>query len=685
MLTDHISASGKDQDKEVAPLIPAGLCCHVKLLMLRINFMRVFLCAIFLFLMAGAPLFADDEAQRLVALVDYIGGDYRNAVQGGKVTHNQEYQEMREFSARSLELLDQLKSTEQGDKAGIESSLRALASHIEKKENARLVSELARRIKEKLIAAYKIAPHPKRMPSFLVGRTVFLQNCAQCHGETGKGDGSARETMNPKVPVPANFTDPQLMAGLSPFRAFNAITFGVEKTAMADFSALSEEERWQAAFYLFSLRFSGTAAADGKKVFEAKRLPDDLKSPATLATLSDEELLERFKLFLTAPAEAFNVLAYLRRGLLEEQTADPLIAARLFLQEAMKLYEKGEREKAYEKAVDAYLEGFELAEPALFAKDASFGRAVESQLAQFRSSLKRGDSLKELQGLYQEIDAGLVQASELLSGGDTWNARYAFSNAFVIIVREGLEAALILAAILALLRMMGAVEAIRYIHLGWILALVSGLLTWILAQTVLTFSGSHRESMEGATTVLAAIILFYVGYWLHTKAEARKWQRFIHDKVEGALSSRRILALVGVSFFAVYREAFEVVLFYQALWLQSPSTHQPVVWGFLAGAAVLGLIVFALLRLGLKIPMKYFFGAAGALLYLLAFVFMGQGVKELQTAGWFSVTPLRFPPPVGPLGVYPTVETLTAQGLMLLALLATLAWMARQRQKYPAE
>ncbi len=641
-----------------------------------------FLC---LLLLIPHSALAADEARRLVALADYIGGDYKNAVQGGKVVNPDEYQEMKEFSARTLELFNKLKADEKKDKAGIEPDLKALASRIEQRDNERVVGELAQRVKEKLIAAYEIMPYPRRMPSFPAGRILFSQNCAQCHGETGKGDGQNRETMKPRVPPPANFTDPVLMAGLSPFKAFNTVTYGVEKTAMPDFSALSEEERWQVAFYLFSLRFSPAAAADGKKLFAAKELPQELRAAATLSTSSDEALMEKIKPFFPVQTEASQLLAYLRRGLLEEQTTDPLMIARLFLQEAMSLYEKGEREKAYQKAVDAYLDGFELAEPALFARDVSFGRAVESQMAQFRSSLKRGDPIEEVHSLYQEIDAGLVRSSELLSGSDTWNASYAFSNAFAIIVREGLEAALILAAILALLRMTGAVEAIRYIHLGWILALVGGFLTWILAQTVLTFSGSQRESMEGVTTVMAAIVLFYVGYWLHTKAEARKWQKFIHDKVHGALSSRRILALIGVSFFAVYREAFEVVLFYQVLWLQSPDSRQSVIWGFLAGAAVLGLMVFALLRLGLKIPLKYFFGATGALLYLLAFVFIGQGVKELQTAGWFGVTPLRFPPPVGPLGIYPTLETLAAQGLMLLALLAALAWMARQRQKYPAD
>lgn len=616
-----------------------------------------------------------------MALVDYIGGDYKNAVQLGKVINQDEYQEMMEFSARALELLNQLKAADKGDKAGIGPRLKILSSHIEKKDSEKAVADLARGIKEKLIAAYQIVPHPKTLPSYQAGEKVFAQNCAQCHGEGGKGDGPSRGTITPKEPAPTNFTDPEIMVGLSPFKAFNTASFGVERTAMPSFSALGEGERWQAAFYLFSFRFSPKESDEGKRLIEAKKLPENLKSVATLATLSDEELLERLNSLFPDKAQAFKALAYLRRGLFQEQRADPLMVARTLLGEAITLYGTGEREKAYQRSADAYLDGFELAEPALFARDASFGRSLEGKFTQLRSSLKRGDDVREVQKLYQEIDAGLARASQLLSSKDSLPGIYIFSNALLIILREGLEAVLVLAAILALLRVMGAREAIRYTHLGWVLAVVAGLLTWILGQTVLTLSGSHRESVEGFTTLAAAIVLFYMGYWLHTKAEARKWQKFIQDKVHEALSGRRILALIGVSFFAVYREAFEVVLFYQALWLQSPNTHEPVIWGFAAGVASLSLMVFALLRLGLKVPVKYFFATTGALLYLLAFVFAGQGVKELQTAGWFSVTPLRFPPPVGLLALYPTLETLLAQGLMFFALLVTIVRLGRQRQR----
>ena len=212
-----------------------------------------------LLLAPGPALWAADEAKRVVALIDYIGGDYRNAVQGGKIVNPDEYQEMSEFSARSLELFRQLKSAE-GDKAGIEKDLNALAAHIKNKTGDDAVPELAQQIKDRLIKTYNIATYPKALPNYASARTIYLENCAQCHGDSGKGDGPGRESMNPKTPPPANFTDAEFMAGLSPFKVYNTTTFGIDNTAMASFAALPDDQRWQVAFYVMALRFSAEAA-----------------------------------------------------------------------------------------------------------------------------------------------------------------------------------------------------------------------------------------------------------------------------------------------------------------------------------------------------------------------------------------------------------------------------------------
>jgi high-affinity iron transporter len=646
--------------------------------------MRI-LTAVLILLLAGASVcWAQDDAKRVLSLVDYIGGDYRNAVQGGKVINADEYEEMSEFSARSLEVFDRLKTAEGGDKAGIEKDLLALAGHIKNKSGEEAVPELAQRIKERLIKTYRIATHPGALPAYARGATVYAENCSQCHGMAGKGDGPGRESMNPKTPAPANFTDPELMAGLSPFKAYNTATFGVDKTAMASFAALPDEQRWAVAFYVMALRFPAEAARAGEAWLKAKSVPAELVSTATLATASDEELREKIKgAFSDAPAA--EVLAYLRRGILENLVSDPLLAARNLLGEAVALYTRGESEKAYQKAIEAYLDGFEMAEPALFAKAATLGRSLEADFTQLRNSIRKGVSAAEIQKQHREIEAKLDQAQELMgAAGGRFSSYYAFLNSALIIVREGLEAALILAAILAMLRVLGATSAVRYIHLGWMLAVAAGLLTWIVAQTLLTLSGQHRESMEGFISIFAAVALFYVGYWLHTRSETKRWQAFIQSKVENVLSTKSILGLVGISFFAVYREAFEVVLFYQALWLQNENSHNAILGGFAAGVVVLVAATFAILKLGLRIPLKYFFGFTGTLLYIMAFIFAGTGINQLQAAGWLPATPVDFPPAVPVLGIYPTLETLAAQGLLLCLFIVTSLWLAQARRKATA-
>jgi high-affinity iron transporter len=644
--------------------------------MLRV---RVVFLALLLIALPASTLWAADEARRIVSLIDYIGGDYRNAVQGGKIVNPDEYQEMSEFAARSLDLFRQLQSAE-GDKAGIQKELNALAAHIKNKTGEDAVPELAQQIKDRLIKTYNIVTYPKALPSYPSARTIYLENCAQCHGEAGRGDGPGRESMNPKTPAPANFTDAEFMAGLSPFKVYNTTTFGIDNTAMSSFAALPDDQRWQLAFYVMALRFSAEAASAGEAWLKGKTPPADFTSIATLATSSDDELAEKIKQSL--PGSPMNeVLAYLRRGLLEKTSTDPLLIARTLLGEAATIYSQGDKQKAYQKAIEAYLDGFEMAEPALFAKDASLGRSLEAQFTQFRNSIRQGVSNEEIQKQRLAIETRLDQAAYMLGETSDFAGYYAFLNSALIILREGLEAALILAAIMAMLRVMGAAHAVRYIHFGWILALGAGVVTWLAAQTVLTFSGQHRESMEGFISIFAAAALFYVGYWLHTRSEARRWQSFIQDRVQNVLSSKRILGLIGVSFFAVYREAFEVVLFYQALWLQNAEGHQAIIGGFLAGVVALLVATFAIFKLGVRIPLKYFFGITGTLLYIMAFIFAGTGINQLQAAGWVPATPLEFPPALPLLGIYPTLETLAVQALLLCAFIATSFWMGHERKK----
>ncbi|HSE84335.1 MAG TPA: cytochrome c/FTR1 family iron permease, partial [Thermodesulfobacteriota bacterium] len=621
-------------------------------------------------------------AKRILSLVDYIGGDYKNAVQQGKIINKEEYDEMLEFSSESLGLFKKLKASE-GDKAEIEGDLSELQKKIQNKSPVEDLESLSKDIKNKIISTYGIATYPQHHPSLETGRDLYVKNCAQCHGVAGAGNGPLASNL---TPPPTNFTDPGSSGGLSPFKVYNTMSYGIEGTAMPPFPNLTEGNKWDVAFHVLSLGLNQKEAKDGEIIFNANKIPEELKEPKTLATLSNDELKDKLKPHVGDEEALANALAYLRKGVIESKKTEenPLVITSAALNETVQLYEGGKKEEAYKKAMDAYFEGFQKVEPQLFSRDLEFGRNLEAKFAEIRGLIKDGRSVQEIKTLHRQIDSDLQRASVILTNGKPIGKALSFINSFAIIVREGLEAALIVAAVIAFLGATGAKDAIRYVHLGWALALVAGLITWALAQTIIKISGAQREVIEGVTSLLAAAVLFYVSYWLITKIEVKKWKEYIQGKVKSALSKKSIFALSSVSFFAVYREAFETVLFYQALWLQTDNSQSAVMWGFLSGTVLIVGLVVLIFKLGLRIPLKYFFSITTSLLYFLCFVLTGKGIRELQEAGVIGITPLDFIPQMDVLGIYPTLETSIMQGGLLIAFIGALLWLGfikREREK----
>jgi high-affinity iron transporter len=278
------------------------------------------------------------------------------------------------------------------------------------------------------------------------------------------------------------------------------------------------------------------------------------------------------------------------------------------------------------------------------------------------------------------IHALLERAQDRLSG-DGLSPATAFFSSLLILLREGLEAILVLAAIIAFVRKTGHREALPWIHAGWVGALALGALTWFVAAHAITISGANRELTEGITALVAAAMLLYVGWWLHRHSHAQAWQHFIRDQVSAALGkgtrSGVVVAMASVSFLAVYREAFEVVLFYQALWAQAGASGRQAVLGGIALAAVLlALLAWAILKYSVRLPIGPFFTATAWLLALLAVVFAGHGVAALQEAGVLGVSPLGSLS-IPWLGVHPTLQGLGTQGVAL-ALVLIGVWMTRR-------
>jgi high-affinity iron transporter len=303
--------------------------------------------------------------------------------------------------------------------------------------------------------------------------------------------------------------------------------------------------------------------------------------------------------------------------------------------------------------------------------DSGLKLEIESAMTGLRNKIRAGEPFDNIAKEIVFINAKLDVASELL-GTKSLSASATFTSAFFILLREGLEALLVVTALLAFLVRTKRKDALPYIHFGWIGAVVLGLMTWWASISLIDISGASREITEGVAAIVATVILLYVGFWMHDKSSAAKWKKFIDDSMHKAMSSGTLWTLTGLSFIAVYREAFETILFYQALWVQTGEAgHSMAFGGFLTAVAVLAVISLLIMRYSVRLPLRQFFSVTGGLMFVLAIIFAGKGIAALQEAGLIVSNPVAFIR-VDLLGIYPN-----AQGLLLqlsLIIIAVILW-----------
>ncbi|MBS1216627.1 MAG: high affinity FE2+/Pb2+ permease, partial [Proteobacteria bacterium] len=348
------------------------------------------------------------------------------------------------------------------------------------------------------------------------------------------------------------------------------------------------------------------------------------------------------------------------------------------LRESLAAHRSGDSAAAMQLALTAYLEGFELIEASLDAVDADLRTRIERELMAYRGQLASGAPAEDVERqLGGAID--LLKLAEQKLGSDRLDAGALFGSSLLILLREGLEAILVLAAIIAFLVKSGRRDAMPWVHFGWVTALVAGAATWLVATYLVSISGANREMTEAVSALCAAGMLLYIGVWLHSKANARAWQRFLHEQVGGALGRKTLWALASVSFLAVYRELFEIVLFYQALWAQAGGVGgAPLVAGMGTAAAMLALVAWGVFRYGLRLPIDRFFKATAVMLAVLAVIFLGQGIAALQEAGAVGASSIAFFR-VPELGIFPTAQTIAAQAAGVAIVLGSFGWAGRQR------
>lgn len=591
-------------------------------------------------------------------LLDYIAVDYAGAVSHGTVTSPPEYAEQNEFAATVAAKLAALPP--RPERQALVSEGARLQRAIADKADAEQVAGIAHGLAAALLAAYPVPLAPNKAPDFARGATLFGQTCATCHGEAGDGHGPYAVKLDAP---PIAFTDAERARQRSVFALYQVITQGLDGTAMPSFDSLPTDDRWALAFYAGHFAFPDPAAAEGERLWRRDaalhRLVPDLKTlvgttPAALASKIGQD-------------KADALMAYLRRhpDAVMQQQGGSLSLARGRLTESLAAYRAGDRQQAGELALSAYLDGFEPVEPALGARDHTLMERIEGAMGDYRAAIQSGENAEALANRVQVLD-NLFDDAEASLSPDAASGLSTFIGAATILLREGLEALLIVVAMIAFLRKAERMEVMPYVHAGWVGALVAGLLTWVVATWVVGISGASRELTEGFGSVLAAVVLLSVGIWMHGKAQADQWQRYIRDKMAKALSGSSAWLLFGLAFIVVYREVFETILFYAALWAQ--GNGGTILAGALSACAGLAVIAWAMLRYSRRLPIGKFFTYSSWLMAVLTVVLAGKGIAALQEAGIVSIAPLRSVPRISLVGLFPTMQTVAAQLLMIAAL-----------------
>lgn len=607
----------------------------------------------------------------LLQLVSYVGADYGSSVKEGIVTDQSEYAEMVEFSGEIKSLIKQLPQVDPEVTQTLLQLADVLSDQVAQKKDPNDIYATTQGMSKLVIQTYRVQVNPPELPPKEEIAQIYQEKCSSCHGSAGAADGPVAKLQKP---LPTNFTDRKHMDQLSIFALYNTITLGVPETGMAAFGdTLNDATRWGLAFYVGSLGIAPSALEEGKRIWESSPSLRANFSTMQITAESPRDLLKKYTL------DVGPVIYYLLKNpeVVEKKNQDLWQITLTNLQTSFLRFQEQDYSAAYDLAVSAYLEGFEGLEPAIDVIDVGLRKKLEVEMLQYRELINKQASFDEVQIVFGILMQDLEKTQAIVSNSDmTWLK--IFLSAFLILLREGLEMILVVALVATLLVKAGRRDALKYVHLGWITAIIAGIATWYASHTLINISGMQREMAEGLTALLAAAILFWVGFWLHTNTAAGQWQAFIKEKLGATLSRGSLLGLSGLCFIAVYREMFETILFYETLWLQAmhDPDHYAIYYGFFSALIVLFGTIFAIFRLGLKLPIQSFFTWSTRLIFVLAVMFIGQGIHALEEAGKVPQWSLDFIPTVSILGIYPNML-----GLVLQALLIFFAWLVLTRDK----
>ncbi|TVP40500.1 FTR1 family iron permease [Candidatus Nitrosocosmicus arcticus] len=421
-------------------------------------------------------------------------------------------------------------------------------------------------------------------------------------------------------------------------------------------------------------------------------IKDDLEiSKQLLSTASGAQSNNNFTIpssFVTNTAnidslkQGFGIYTGERRSMGETsedfkgQVRNDIDTIRVKLDEVIAVYNQNDSSQALATARSAYLDSYENIEIPLRPIDPDFTLDMEIKFAEFRNLITSNAPPDQVVSKIAELKSGLDESERFVSGIGVVAPAIAFSSSFSIIFREGLEAALILGAILTYLEASRNEKYKKHVYAGVALAIALTAVTWVIAEFIIEISGAQRELIEAIAGISAVAVLFWVSFWVLNKIETKKWIEFVKAKVWQATTTGSFMVFVLLSFFTVYREGFETVLFYQALFSFAKYMELYVLAGLIVGMAVIIAVVFIIRKLGKKLPLRVLFGLTMGVGAFMSITFLGNALREFQELGWIPTTHLlsiipRFDINVATMtGIHPTLETVLGQVILLAIYLA---------------
>ena len=344
---------------------------------------------------------------------------------------------------------------------------------------------------------------------------------------------------------------------------------------------------------------------------------------------------------------------------------------RIKLVDLLQQYKGGEYDEAFLTARSAYLDSYEGIEIPIRPINPDFTLDMEIKFAELRNLIQQHQPYDKIEAKIVEIRNGLDESERLVTGTGSIAPSLAFTTSFSIIFREGLESALIIGAILAYLDASRNARYKKHVYLGIVIAIIATVITWYVAQFIIGISGASRELIEAIAGISAVAVLFWVSFWILNKVETKKWIEFVKAKVWQATTTGSVMVFAMLSFFTVYREGFETVLFYQAMFSFAKNMETFVLLGLVLGLAVIISVVFIIRKIGKKLPLRVLFGLTMAIGAYMSIAFIGNAIREFQEVGYISTTHLfgiipRLEINLATMtGIHPTLETTVAQIMLL--------------------